>query len=67
MRVNGMAVAALACAVLLPPFGILMGHIARSQCRRESRPGAALAVAAMAIGYAELLLVCGVPILRAGF
>ncbi|MER7008381.1 DUF4190 domain-containing protein [Dactylosporangium sp. NPDC000555] len=67
MRVNGMSVAALACAVLLPPFGILMGHIAWSQCRREHCPGAGLALAAMVIGYTELLIVCGVPIVMAGF
>ena len=62
-----MAVAALVCAVLVPPFGILMGHIAWSQCRRERRPGARLALAAMIIGYAELLLVCGIPIIYLGF
>ncbi|MEV8513251.1 DUF4190 domain-containing protein [Dactylosporangium sp. NPDC051484] len=62
-----MSVAALACAVLLPPFGILMGHIAWSQCRREHRPGVGLALAAMIIGYTELLIVCGVPIVMAAF
>ncbi|WP_433083082.1 DUF4190 domain-containing protein [Dactylosporangium sp. CA-139114] len=63
MRVNGLAIAALICAVLLPPFGILMGHIAWSQCRREQRPGAGLALAAMVTGYVVLLIVCGLPII----
>jgi peptidyl-prolyl cis-trans isomerase B (cyclophilin B) len=67
MRVHPMSIAALVCAVILPPFGILMGHIAWSQCRRERRPGAGLALAAMIVGYTELLVFCGVPILNAGF
>jgi hypothetical protein len=67
VRVNGMSVAALACAVILPPFGILMGHIAWSQCRRERRPGAGLALAAMVVGYTELLIICGIPIVALGF
>ena len=62
MRVNGLAVGSLICAFVLPPFGILMGHIAWSQCRRERRPGAGLALAAMIIGYTLLLVVCGLPI-----
>ena len=62
-----MAVAALVCAFLVPPFGILMGHIAWSQCRREHRPGARLALAAMIIGYAVLLVACGIPIVTLGF
>jgi peptidyl-prolyl cis-trans isomerase B (cyclophilin B) len=63
VRVNGLAVSALICAFVLPPFGILMGHIAWSQCRRERRPGAGLALAAMIIGYTLLLVVCGLPII----
>ncbi|WP_433056121.1 DUF4190 domain-containing protein [Dactylosporangium sp. CS-033363] len=63
MRVNGLSIAALICAVLIPPFGILMGHIAWSQCRREQRPGAGLALAAMIVGYTVLLVVCGLPII----
>jgi peptidyl-prolyl cis-trans isomerase B (cyclophilin B) len=63
VRVNGLAVGALICAFVLPPFGILMGHIAWSQCRREHRPGAGLALAAMVIGYTLLLVVCGLPVI----
>ncbi|WP_432985286.1 DUF4190 domain-containing protein [Dactylosporangium sp. CA-233914] len=67
MRVNAMAIGALICAFLLPPFGILMGHIAWSQSRRERRPGARMALAAMIIGYVELLVICGIPIIALGF
>ncbi|GAA3289872.1 MULTISPECIES: DUF4190 domain-containing protein [Dactylosporangium] len=63
MRVNGLAVAALICAFLIPPFGILMGHIAWAQSRREQRPGAGLALAAMIVGYTLLLIFCGLPII----
>jgi hypothetical protein len=62
-----MAVAALICAVLVPPFGILMGHIAWSQSTRTGRPGRGLALTAMIIGYTELLILCGVPIVMASF
>ncbi|GAA4247175.1 MAG TPA: DUF4190 domain-containing protein [Dactylosporangium sp.] len=67
MRLHPLSIAALACAIILPPFGILMGHIAWSQCRRDHRPGAGLALAAMIVGYTELLIFCGVPIVMAGF
>ncbi len=61
-----MAVFALVFAVLLPPFGILMGHIARSQTSRTGQRGHGLAVAALVIGYLELLVLCGVPIVALG-
>ncbi|MEV4513502.1 DUF4190 domain-containing protein [Dactylosporangium sp. NPDC049525] len=67
MRYNKMAVAALVCAVLLPPFGILMGHIAWAQTRRTNERGHGLALAALVIGYVELLVLCGVPIVLLGF
>lgn len=62
-----MAVAALVCAVLVPPFGILMGHIAWSQTTRSGERGRGLALAALVIGYVELLVLCGVPIVLLGF
>ncbi|MEV0135706.1 DUF4190 domain-containing protein [Dactylosporangium sp. NPDC050688] len=67
MRYNKMAVAALVCAVLVPPFGILMGHIAWSQTARSGERGRGLALAALVIGYVELLVLCGVPIVLFGF
>lgn len=62
-----MAVAALVCAVLVPPFGILMGHIAWAQTGRTAERGRGLALAALVIGYVELLVLCGVPIVLFGF
>ena len=61
-----MAVAALVCAVLVPPFGILMGHIAWAQTGRTGERGRRLALAALVIGYVELLVLCGVPIVLFG-
>ena len=58
-----MAVAAMICAVLIPPFGILMGHIAWAQTARTGERGHRLALAAMVVGYTALLLLCGVPII----
>lgn len=68
MRYNKLAIAALVCAVLVPPFGILMGHIAWAQTRRSrTERGRGLAVAALVIGYVELLVLCGIPIVVLGF
>jgi hypothetical protein len=64
---NKLAVAALVCAVLVPPFGILMGHIAWAQTGRSGERGHGLAVAALVIGSLELLVLCGVPIVVLGF
>jgi hypothetical protein len=66
VRYNKMAVAALVCAVLVPPFGILMGHIAWAQTARSGERGHGLALAALVIGYVELLVLCGVPIVLLG-
>jgi peptidyl-prolyl cis-trans isomerase B (cyclophilin B) len=62
-----MAIAALICAVLVPPIGILMGHIAWAQTARTGQRGRGLALAALIIGYLELLVLCGVPTVMAGF
>jgi hypothetical protein len=67
VRYNKMAVAALVCAVPLPPFGILMGHIAWAQTARGGQRGRGLALAALVIGYVELVVLCGVPIVVLGF
>ena len=54
-----MAIAALFFSILLPPVGILMGHIAKSQIRRTRESGRGLATTALIIGYSLLLCVCG--------
>ena len=61
--VNSMAVAGLIFAVLLPPIGIVMGHIAKSQIRRTRESGSGIATAALVIGYTLLVCVCiGIPL-----
>ncbi|GAA2610393.1 hypothetical protein GCM10010399_46610 [Dactylosporangium fulvum] len=64
--VNTMAIAALIFAVLLPPFGIVMGHIAWAQIKRTGETGRWLALTALIVGYAELLCLCGIPIVLLG-
>jgi peptidyl-prolyl cis-trans isomerase B (cyclophilin B) len=53
-----MAIAALVFGFLLPPIGIVMGHIALSQIRRTGESGRGIAIAALVVGY-TILLVCG--------
>ena len=63
-RTSGLAIAALVLSCLsvaLGPFGfvpgILCGHLARSECRRDPKvDGDGLAVAALILGYAFLVI-----------
>jgi peptidyl-prolyl cis-trans isomerase B (cyclophilin B) len=57
---NGMAVAALICAFLFAPLGILFGHISLSQIKRSGEEGRGMAIAGLVIGY--LMTVSGVVI-----
>jgi tellurite resistance protein TehA-like permease len=62
--VNTMAIAGLVFAFLLPPIGIVMAHIAKSQIRRTQERGRGLAIAALVIGYGLLLTCfCAIPLL----
>ncbi|MCE4025443.1 DUF4190 domain-containing protein [Microbacterium sp. Au-Mic1] len=45
-------VIALVCAFLLPLAGIVCGHIALAQIKRDGRPGRGVALAAVILGYA---------------
>lgn len=49
---NGLAIASLICAFLVPPLGIILGHISLSQIRRSGEEGRGVAIAGLAIGYA---------------
>ena len=49
--INGMAIAALVCAILFAPLGIVLGHIARRQINRSGEGGLGLATAGLIIGY----------------
>ncbi|WP_396882481.1 DUF4190 domain-containing protein [Mycobacterium sp. SMC-4] len=51
VKTNGMAIAALVCALVLAPLGIVFGHIALSQIKRTGEDGRGLAIAGLVIGY----------------
>ncbi|HWH00719.1 MAG TPA: DUF4190 domain-containing protein [Pilimelia sp.] len=67
---NTMAVLALVFAILLPPLGIVFGHLAGRQIRRTGETGGGLAVAGLVLGYVfvglALLGCCGALIVAAG-
>ncbi|WP_083653983.1 peptidylprolyl isomerase [Mycobacterium sp. GA-1841] len=46
-----MAVAALVCAFVIAPLGIVFGHISLSQVKRSGEQGRGLAIAGLVIGY----------------
>ena len=50
-RTNGLAIAALVCAFLFAPLGILFGHLSLSQIKRSGEEGRGLAIAGLVIGY----------------
>lgn len=50
-RTNALAVAALVCAFVLAPLGIVFGHMALSQIKKTGEEGRGLAVAGLVIGY----------------
>jgi hypothetical protein len=55
---------------LLGLLGVIFGHIARSQIKRDGTRGSGMAVAGIAVGYCIiglLLLVISLPFLVAGF
>jgi Domain of unknown function (DUF4190)/Domain of unknown function (DUF1707) len=63
-RTNGLAVASLVCGVVqffvpLPTsiLAIVFGHIARGQIRRTGEKGDGLALAGLALGWAQVVLV----------
>jgi hypothetical protein len=62
-RINGLAVASLACAlaqVVLGPLAtipaIVLGHMARHQIKRTGEQGAGLALAGLILGWAAVIL-----------
>jgi tellurite resistance protein TehA-like permease len=58
-----MAISALVFGVLLPPIGIVMGHVALSQIRRTGESGRRIAIAALVVGYSILLTCfCAIPL-----
>jgi hypothetical protein len=62
-RVNGLAIASLACGLAQFMFGplatipaIVLGHVARHQIRRTGEQGAGLALAGLILGWAVVIL-----------
>ncbi|KUI19967.1 peptidylprolyl isomerase [Mycobacterium sp. GA-2829] len=55
-RTNTFAVAALVCAFLFAPLGIVFGHVSLSQIKRTGEDGRGLAVAGLVIGYVMTVL-----------
>jgi hypothetical protein len=60
---NTMAILALVLGILVPPAGIVLGHIARKQLRTSGEDGGGLATAGLVVGYVltglYLLFCCG--------
>jgi peptidyl-prolyl cis-trans isomerase B (cyclophilin B) len=51
-QTNTLAIAALVCAFVFAPLGIVFGHVSLSQIKRTGEEGRGLAIAGLAIGYA---------------
>ncbi|MDR1799721.1 MAG: DUF4190 domain-containing protein [Bifidobacteriaceae bacterium] len=64
---NGMAIAALVCALTIAPLGIVFGHVARAQIRRTGEGGDGLALAGLILGYIFTALMVIYVVVVAGF
>ncbi|MHA3022252.1 peptidylprolyl isomerase [Mycobacterium sp. BMJ-28] len=53
---NSLAVAALICAFLVAPLGIVFGHVSLSQIKRSGEEGRGMAIAGLVIGYVVTVL-----------
>jgi len=54
-RTNRIAVAALVCAILFAPLGLILGYMAESQIKRTGEHGSGLTRAALIIGWIQVL------------
>ena len=50
-QTNSMAIVALVSSLIVPPVGIVCGHIALSQIRRTGEEGRGMAIAGLVVGY----------------
>jgi peptidyl-prolyl cis-trans isomerase B (cyclophilin B) len=64
---NTLAIAALVCAFVFAPLGIVFGHISLSQIRRTGEAGRGLAIASLVIGYALTALTLVTVVLLVAF
>jgi Domain of unknown function (DUF4190) len=51
---NGLAIASLICAFIVPLVGVILGHIALNQIKQTGQEGRGLAIAGLVIGYAYI-------------
>lgn len=56
---NTLAPIALVAAILASIVGVVLGHIALSQIKQRGETGRGLAIAALAVGYVQLVLTVG--------
>jgi DUF1707 SHOCT-like domain/Domain of unknown function (DUF4190) len=70
-KINGLAIASLACGIAQFAFGplatipaIVCGHMARSQIKRTGEQGAGLALAGLILGWTAVIL--GILVIVAG-
>lgn len=52
---NGLAIASLVCAFVLPPLGLIFGFIAKTQIRQSGEEGDGLATAAIVVSIVLML------------
>ncbi len=55
-QTNTLAVAALVCAFVFAPLGIVFGHVSLSQIKKSGEEGRGLAIAGLVIGYLVTIL-----------
>ncbi|MCT7659636.1 peptidylprolyl isomerase [Mycobacterium deserti] len=64
---NALAIAALVCAFVIAPLGILFGHISLSQIKKTGEEGRGLAIAGLIVGYVLTALTILVVVLSVLF
>ncbi|KUH66798.1 cyclophilin [Mycolicibacterium novocastrense] len=55
-QTNSLAVAALVCAFVFAPLGIVFGHVSLSQIKKTGEEGRGIAIAGLVIGYLVTIL-----------
>lgn len=55
-QTNTLAIAALVCAFVFAPLGIVFGHLSLSQIKKSGEEGRGLAIAGLVIGYLVTIL-----------
>ncbi|KUH98512.1 cyclophilin [Mycolicibacterium acapulense] len=66
-QTNTLAVAALVCAFVFAPLGIVFGHVSLSQIKKTGEEGRGLAIAGLVIGYLVSVLTVLVVVISVVF